>query len=299
MFRAPPITLRQLRYFVAVVESTSYRKAAAQLHISQPPLTQQMQALERLLDVELFDREGRRVALTLAGQELLVEARRILAKVDEACAHVVATGRGLIGRLRIGMTDDFVGSTVVATLLSFIRANPGLDVETEIEDSEHMVSGVVDSTLDLALANRPLPLGAESLQQIELPSSRIVALMHRDHPLAAQSSLEVRDLEGVPLISLSVQSQLPFATRLRQLFENEQMLPRILHKTTSSTMALRLAEENFGVALLAEYSFGAVPATVTVRPFNCESATLHHVLLHPQRNLSPALSRLIEALVSP
>src|SRR5262245_41326163 len=96
------LDLRQLRYFVAVAEELHFGRAAARLAMAQPPLTQQIQKLERTLGYPVFTRRPRRTGLTEAGRVLLDDARRILRECDEAVEHARRAGRGETGRLALG-----------------------------------------------------------------------------------------------------------------------------------------------------------------------------------------------------
>src|SRR3954454_2566433 len=104
--------LRHLRYFVAVAEELHFRRAAERLHVSQPPLSQQIRALEAELGVTLFERNRRRVELTAAGAALLPEAQAILASVEHAADLARRAARGEAGALAIG----FVGSAMYGRL---------------------------------------------------------------------------------------------------------------------------------------------------------------------------------------
>src|SRR5215217_6185393 len=97
--------LRQLRYFVAVAEELHFSRAAKRLNMAQPPLTQQIQLLERTLGVQLFARTTRRVELTPAGAVFLIGARRALAEAAHAGELARRAGRGEFDTLRVGFTD--------------------------------------------------------------------------------------------------------------------------------------------------------------------------------------------------
>src|SRR6478735_9090992 len=95
--------LRQLRYFVAVAEELSFRRAAERLHLAQPPLSAQIKALENMLGTKLFERTTRSVTLTQAGRVFLEEARTVISAARQAEQRVKMADQGLVGTLRIGV----------------------------------------------------------------------------------------------------------------------------------------------------------------------------------------------------
>src|SRR5215510_10578687 len=103
---SPRMELRHLRYFLALAEELHFGRAAARLHIAQPGLSQQIQALERELEVALFDRTRRRVQLTVAGQILLDEGTRALGEFERALDLARRSGLGQIGRLTLGAVES-------------------------------------------------------------------------------------------------------------------------------------------------------------------------------------------------
>ncbi len=119
--RLNALDLRHLRYFVAVAETLHFGRAARQLNISQPPLSQQIQALEAHLGVPLFERTKRRVALTSAGVYLLPEAQRILRDVVRIAEQTQEASQGLTGHLRIGFNFSAPLHPVTSKLLQKFR----------------------------------------------------------------------------------------------------------------------------------------------------------------------------------
>src|SRR3954471_15007611 len=113
--------LRHLRYFVAVAEALHFGRAAERLGISQPPLSQQIQALEAELGVRLFDRSGRKVALTPAGSVFLDEARQTLAQAARAVAAARRAADGVIGEIRIGFTASAPFTALVPRIIHAYR----------------------------------------------------------------------------------------------------------------------------------------------------------------------------------
>src|SRR5581483_6057227 len=121
--------LRQLRYFVAVAEELHFRRAAARLHVSQPPLSHQIRALEAELGCTLLSRTRRRVELTPAGAVFLRDARVLLGGLDAAVAAARAVAAGQSGRLRVGFVGSALLSVVPEIVHGFREARPGVEVE--------------------------------------------------------------------------------------------------------------------------------------------------------------------------
>ena len=121
--------LRQLRYFVAVAEELHFRRAAARLHISQPPLSQQIRALEDELGFALLVRTRRRVELTPAGEAFLRDARALLGELDGAVATARRIDAGQTGRLRINFVGSALFSIVPGTVERFRRSRPAVEFE--------------------------------------------------------------------------------------------------------------------------------------------------------------------------
>ena len=114
--------LRHLRYFVAVAEELNFTRAAARLHIGQPPLSIQIRALEEEIGARLFDRNQRRVSLTLAGERLLLHARGVLSAVEAAVIDTQRAARGELGELRVGFTSSLPFTDLLPDALQAMAA---------------------------------------------------------------------------------------------------------------------------------------------------------------------------------
>ncbi len=134
------LELRPLRQFVAVAEELHFGRAARRLHMTQPPLTQAVRGLERLLEVELFVRTKRSVALTPAGEALLDEARRLLRAADAVPTAVRAAAAGRSGVLRLAFVSSIAYGPLPEWLRGFREAHPEVDVQLR------------EATLDVQLA---------------------------------------------------------------------------------------------------------------------------------------------------
>lgn len=289
-------SLRQLQYFVRIAELGSYRRAAETFGMSQPPLTQQMQALEQRLGVRLFDRASRRVVLTAAGESLLADAQRLLGDLVTSCALLSAIERGEAGRIRAGMTDDYLTSTTVDRLLAFVRAHPHVRLQAEIGVSTDLISKLEDNELDLVLASR-MPVGGELIEQHRLPASEIVLLVAAAHPLAGRRVADLSQLADEAWILMPDNSPSPFARRCRDLLNRANIDPRVLHCSSSASLTARLVADGLGIAFASRGSVAPSGGRVAVVPLNDEAAALEHALFVRAPSRTPALRALVEALL--
>ncbi|WP_456599384.1 LysR substrate-binding domain-containing protein [Blastococcus sp. SYSU DS0616] len=167
-------TLEQLRGFVAVADELHFGRAAARLAMTQPPLSRQIQKLERAVGAQLLERDNRRVALTAAGQVFLTEARRLLALADSAPELARRVSSGSSGVVRIGFTAASTYGVLGGLLNELARELPDVDVDLAEMVTREQVAALLDEEIDLGLA-RP-PFDAETFQS---------RLLHREPMLVA------------------------------------------------------------------------------------------------------------------
>lgn len=195
---------RQLRYFVAVAEELSFTKAAIRLHLSQPPLSQQIQSLEKDLGVVLLDRDKRNVALTEPGRIFLEQARQILAKADEARAHVVAAAAGYSGQLRLAYTVSVsFHPALPQTLLRYRRVAPNVRLQLSEMYTEPQFAALLAGQIDVGFV-RDVPLHAQDARSLRLrvlDREPLLLALPSGHPLASRNSLRLIEVADDPFIS--------------------------------------------------------------------------------------------------
>ncbi|HEX7196901.1 MAG TPA: LysR family transcriptional regulator [Candidatus Limnocylindria bacterium] len=195
----PPETLelRELRYFLAVAEELNFTRAAERLHLAQQALSSAVRKLEADLGVQLFTRSTRHVALTSAGEALVVGARHVLESAAEAVDEVHRVAGGRSGRLIIGFSTA-IGSVprVREIIRRFSQESPGIDLRLVEHDFSDPTAGLATNATQVAFVFGPLPTGdLTGLPVLEEP--RLVALA-ATHPLAARTELSVAELSGLP-----------------------------------------------------------------------------------------------------
>ncbi|WP_308257347.1 LysR family transcriptional regulator [Pseudonocardia lacus] len=187
--------LRHLRYFVAIADGQSFRRAAEQLHVSQSPLSRQMKDLEEELGVELFEPAGRGIRLTAAGKVFAERARGVLASVDSAVEETRDVAQGRQGTVAIGFEQGATFTGALASLMAaFRRRAPRVGLELVAMSSTEQWTALHDGTIAFACAtHRP---SDDALSSMEMTSDRLGLLIALDHPLASRAEIRMRDLAG-------------------------------------------------------------------------------------------------------
>src|SRR5690349_18851649 len=197
--------LRHLRYFVAVAEELSFRKAAEKLHMAQPPLSAQIKSLEEELHVRLFHRTTRSVQLTHSGRVFLAEARSVLAASDQAEQRVRDAEHGLAGTLRVGVIAPVTNAWLAAILRRFRRQFPGVQLSLFDLTSTEQLRRLRAQELDAGLL-RP-PVGFPELEYKFVGESRQVLAVPTGHKLARKKELRWEDFHDQEMVLIHPSAQ--------------------------------------------------------------------------------------------
>lgn len=193
--------LHQLRYFVAVAETGSFTRAAEREGVTQPTLSEQIMRLEgndRGIGRRLFDRLGRKVVLTDAGQLLLTHAQSILAAVGEAERAVRDSGEG--GRLRIGAIPTIAPFLLPPAVIRFRKDHPAVQLQLKEDLTERLLADLLAGELDVALM--ALPVRDDRLHVEKLFAEPLVMALPVKHRLAGKTEVKLEDVVDEPFILL-------------------------------------------------------------------------------------------------
>lgn len=245
--------LRHLRYFIAVAEEGHIGRAATRLHISQPPLTRQIQQLEEELGVQLFIRTPRGMELTPAGELLLQEARNIRSVVAQAAERTQRAGQGKLGRLDIGIFGSAILDTIPALLLKFRSAFPDVKVVLHNMSKDAQIAALRQRRIDIGF-NRFIEHSEDIANEIVITEEILIAI-NEDHPLAQAESVPFTVLRDNPLIVFPTGPRPSFIDKVMNMCHQKGFTPQITQEVGNTLTGVALVASNFGVC--------AVPASAT------------------------------------
>lgn len=243
--------LRHLRYFIAVAEELHFGRAAQVLGISQPPLSQQIQALEQELGARLFERTNRRVELSEAGRLFLEEARQVLAQVDKAADVARRAQLGELGEMKIGFTSSApFNSSIPKAIYSFRQRFPAVHLNLKEMSSHDVADALLDERIEVGLM-RPLPL-PESLIATELFREPLVAVLNAAHPLAqgSEQGVHLADLAHEPFVFFPRSYGSGLHAQLLSLARQAGFSPHFAQEAGEVMTIIGLVSAGLGVSVL-------------------------------------------------
>lgn len=289
------VSVRQLRYFVSVVEHRSFRRAADKLCISQPPITKQVQGLERSLGVTLLQRQGHKFSLTEAGEAFYTEARMLLAGLDRVCSTIQAFHGTQTRTFVLGMADDFIYGPHLSNLLQQAQ-KMGVKLETTVTLSPSLELQVAHGILDAALVNLPLSTDNTDLVVQPIKSSRLGLVVPKHHALARAKQAHPAMLEDLPLLLPPDAPKNAFARQCEQLLMRGGIQPLVAARTTSTALMEVLVERGVGFGIASEYSVRPHNPRLRLIPFSSEGSIYRHAVIHRADRASRELARLLGCL---
>ncbi|MER6500586.1 LysR substrate-binding domain-containing protein [Streptomyces sp. NPDC001455] len=286
--------LRHLRYFVAVAETRHFGKAAEQLHMAQPPLSQAIRRLEGELGVELLRRTTRQVSLTGAGEVFRTDAERILKAVDEAVARVGRFASGAEGVLRIGLTGSASYRQLPALARLVKREMPQviLEVHTEML-TPAQEAGLIERRLDIGVL-RP-PVRQEGITHRSLAAEALVVAVPERHPLAGADTVRVEQLrhEDFVMYGATLGSVVDDAVVRSCLAAG--FYPHRAYEVTETSAALALVAAGLGIAVLPDSIRSAPREGVLCKDIE-DALSIPLSLAWREDDESPLLRNLLEVL---
>jgi len=240
--------LRHLRYFVAVAEELHFGRAAERLHVSQPPLSQQIKQLEEEVEVRLFDRNKRWVRLTGVGRQFLEHARQVLAQADGAVLAARRTMGGECDRLSVACAPWAEHMAVPRILGHFSKLHRQIQIEIQTLNSARQARALKTRTVDVGFMCPGSP--DRDLQMERLASRPLVVALPSNHRLAARARLSPRDLAGESYVMLAVDVAPAYAEIVTEYWEKVGVAMRERLKADQPHTVIELVAAGAGFALV-------------------------------------------------
>ncbi|TFW32443.1 LysR family transcriptional regulator [Massilia horti] len=293
------IDLKQLKYFLAVAEEKSFSRAAERLHISQPPLSQQIMKLESELGVRLFARTTRSFELTVAGKALMAEAAELLAKMRMTIDTIRQIDRGEVGRLRVGIVGSAMWGPIPGLLEQFQSQFPRVTWTLHELGPNDQYEALRGKQIDVGFWREPR-LDRDELKFVGLRQDlcfreNFCVAMHEQHPLAKQKQIELIDIANEPMLTLHLdQSAEP--RYLIQCCVNAGFHPTIFQQATEPQTLLAMVGAGLGVALMPQTTSRIGWPGVKFVPIKTNPPSANLYIAYPVQDDAPVVRAFLNIL---
>ncbi|MGN6703318.1 MAG: LysR substrate-binding domain-containing protein, partial [Burkholderiaceae bacterium] len=290
--------LRHLRYFVAVAEELHVTRAAERLHIAQPPLSRQIQALEEELGVALFDRSsrgdrgGRRLALTDAGQAFLDKARQILRSVESAAVDAQRAARGETGTLAVGFYEQIAYTLLPPILRRFQERFPQVDIQLRWFPNLEQVEALRRGDSDIAFVRPVSPL--DGLCHQPLLSEPFVLALPANHRFAQRKRVPLAACAGERIVNYARRLAPDYHDAILKMCALAGFAPDVALEVGQVYTALGLVSSGIGVTFVPASVQRLRFENVVYRPLARAKARSGISLVWQRPDASPILSAFVE-----
>jgi len=287
--------IKNLQYFVTVVECTSITKAAKALHISQPPLSQQLKILEAELGTKLFERGSRNITLTDAGETLYQRAKIILDYTEETCREIKDIGNGNNGKIRMGTISSINPAMLANVISDFSEEYPNVQFEIFERNTYELLDSLENNLIELAFVRTPFDTNKKH-EKILMGKDSLVAFAHKDFfKDITTEMLEPEFFNNKPVI---IYRRWKFF--FNNYFAERGISPVYWCINDDAKTALLLALSGKGIAILPK-SITPINSDENMFyvPVDSEILTTEvYAIWNPDRFVSPAMQNFIEVLKS-
>ena len=241
------IEFRHLRYFLAVAETLHFSKAAARLRMAQPPLSQQIRNLERILGYPLFERTTRGVRLTKVGQYFRERARNTVTKLREDVEMARRLGSGQEGVLTVGFSGSIMLTTLPKAIERYRRMYPKVELRLRELVTAEQIPSLLDGTLDLGFLRDGEPQDGLSIESIL--RERFIAVLPARHRLVGRAAIRPGDLRNEPFVIFARRMGPLAFDRTVACCEAEGFRPNVVQEVPQWPTAVRLVAAGSGISL--------------------------------------------------
>lgn len=267
------MNFNQMEYFVAAAELENFTEAGKRLHVSQTAITQQIKSLETELEVNLFERNGRRVKLTKAGSVLLAETEEVLKAIERAKEKTKRADEGYVGMVNIGFLKGSEQTGISTSFAEFRRLYPGIAFKFIRQDYAELFESVGCGACDLVLNERNIAPLPEDISSFTYQEFAVMAIVPIDHPCALKESATWEDFRNDRIIELVTSSE------SKALYEDgiasSHAVPRSVTKAADAESIILATASGMGIGFLPEYDLNLTIGIPSVRAIPLVEAKAH------------------------
>jgi LysR family hca operon transcriptional activator len=288
--------LRHLRYFVTVVETGSFTRAAEILHTVQPSLSRQLQDLEREVGTELLRRNSRKLEPTPAGAVFLDEAKLVLAQSERAVERARQVVRASARRFILGFLHGVEIELLVRVMTALQGDIKPIELTIRSRPSPELIAALHESHIDAAFV-RPDD-SCKGLEVRVVRSERLMAALPSTHRLAKSKRISPDDLNREAFINVPIEHAPALRRIIDEYISSHNIQPDRTYDSENLTMTFSLISSIGGITLLPEYAFRLCPPTVVAVPLASDSPTIDLALAYRSDNQSSVLRKFLENFFS-
>lgn len=286
--------LHDLRYFVAVAEDLHFGHAAKRLHMTQPALSRQIQALEAELNVQLFQRTKRTVQLTMAGQTFFEDAKQILSHTEQAIQKTQRTARGEVGQLRLSFTASALRGILPEIMPVFRERYPNVQLTMNECCTHSQVVAFQNHQIDIGFLYPPVDETLLTVQPVA-DEAWIVALP-KGHYLADQQYLTLAMLTNEAFILHPRQEGTAFYDQIIQLCGQAGFYPNVVHEVETCQTRVGLVAAGMGITFVPDYLQTVGDTQVVYRQLQGTAPKLQLAVAHRRDDFSPIVQQFLHVI---
>jgi LysR family transcriptional regulator, benzoate and cis,cis-muconate-responsive activator of ben and cat genes len=287
--------LRDMRYFLAVAEEKNFGRAAIRLHISQPPLTRQIQGLEERLGTTLFRRTPKGVELTDAGQILLDEVPNLLVLAERAQQRVKLAGQGLLGQVDVGIFGSGILDVIPRILSKFHSERPGVKIVLHNMTKQEQLAALRERRITVGFS-RLVPKEPDLVIESLMREPLMVAV-NASHPLASHAQIGLADLDNQPLILYPNTPMRGLAQEVMDAFAKHKLRLRVEQDVEDVLTAVALVASGFGISITTQSATNLRLPGVVFRPMpKGQLADVELSCVYRRTDDSPVLAEFLQVV---
>jgi DNA-binding transcriptional LysR family regulator len=289
------VELRHLRYFICVAEEKNIGRAALRLHISQPPLTRQIQQLEEQIGVQLFKRTNRGVELTDAGRVLYDDARNIMGMTERAVERSSKAAQGLLGRVDVAIFGSGIFGAIPRLMRAFREAHPEVSIFLHNMVKDEQIDALRHGRITLAFNRLMRPV--DGLVSETLLTEQLYVAIPTDSPLVGRTAVSMSELEHVPLVLFPTGARPSFIDRVHDMCRACHFTPVVAQEVGDVVHAVALVATGFGVTLVPQSATAMALPGITYRPLHHpDNAHVDLCCIYRDDDQSPILQSLLASM---